>query len=47
MKKGVVVVLCDLPKGRNLWSKWFIYYHFDLFHLQKQDVNSSNLNDNK
>ena len=46
-KRSCVVVLCDLPKGRNLWSKWFIYYHFDLFHLQKQDVNSSNLNDNK
>jgi len=40
LSQNKLSVLCSSSKGHDLWSEWFIH----LFHLGKQDVNSSNVN---
>ena len=43
LKKVLPAQTQSLRVAHNLWSEWFIHY----YSLRKQDVNSSNLNDNK
>ena len=39
LSENKLSVLCNSPKGCVLWSEWLIH----VFHLWKQDVNSSNV----